>query len=221
MDTYDKIQKEKTEILSRITLAASEGKTALVLSESENLKKIELLIDRHKKIILELEELKSRQSISDASTRCIQQTNSEKVNSVPSLKIVSSRELGGRIREKLLYKIDEVGISLELVRGKTIYRTKSGKRLGIAFATERQPDRWFLGLPAGGFDHAILLCQRENGEFIEVMLPEKFFMKHTLSESKGQIKFNIVRRGGKVLLLVPGTNGVSDSSFASDYSFLV
>jgi hypothetical protein len=75
----------------------------------------------------------------------------------------------------------------------------------------------------GGFDHAVLLCQRESGEVIDIPVPEKFFEKYgnEMSESKGQLKFNVVNRGSGLLVQVPGTNGINGKSFASDYSFLL
>lgn len=223
MDSLTDLQNEKSKTLSSISLAASEGKTDLVLSESQKLEKIKLLINRHSQILLELEELRSSNSTSDSPPNSTQKEAQEKENILRSSRLASSRELGKKIRAKFLSKLEGEGIHLQVIRGKTIYLTRSGKKAGIAVATERQPNRWFLGLPAGGFDHAVLLCQRERGDLLEVPLPEKFFMKYgsSMSQSKGQVKFNIVQRGNKVLVQIPGTDGVIATSFSSDYSFLL
>jgi|GEM_PF-958478 len=223
MDALSDLQKEKNRILSIISMAASEGKTELVLAESGKLEKVELLLGRHKQIILELEELKSGKALSQAPIKAINQRASKINNVCHSTRLASSRELGAKIRNEFLKKLERKGFNLQLIKGKTIYRTKSGKRVGIAVATERQPNRWFLGLPIGGFDHAVLLCQRENKEIIEVLLPEKFFMKYgqAMSQSKGQLKFNIVHRGNGLLVQVPNTDGVNGRSFTSDYGFLM
>jgi len=222
MDALSDLQKEKDKILSTISRAASEGKTELVLAESGKLEKVELLLSRHGQIILELEELKGEKVSPPVSTNGINQGTPEKNIVLHSTRLASSRELGAKIRNQFLRKLEGEGIHLQLIRGKTIYRTESGKRVGIAVATERQPNRWFLGLPVSGFDHAVLLCQRENGEIIEVRLPETFFMKYgqAMSESKGQLKFNIVQRGSGLLVQVPGTDGISGTPYASDNTFL-
>lgn len=221
MNVLVELENEKKNILSNISKAASEGNAELVLRESEKLEKIENLISRHSQIISELENLKS------GETKMLKHAKPISTNMVAdesrSKQMVSSRALGNKIRNVFLSKRETEGIHLQLVKNKTIYCTKSGKRVGLAVATERQPNRWFLGLPVGEFDHAVLLCQRENGEVIDIPLPEKFFETHgrEMSVSKGQVKFNVVNRSGKVLVQVPGTDGVNGKSFASDYSFLL
>lgn len=223
MDALADLQSEKKTILSIISKAASEGKSELVLSESEKLEKVEHLISRHSQIILELEALRSGKSSTPALVNTTNQVTPKKVGELRSSRLASSRELGNKIRKEFLRKLEGENIRLQLIKGKTIYLTKSGKRVGIAVATERQPNRWFLGLPVDGFDHAVLLCQRKNGEVIEVALPEKFFRKYgqNISQSKGQLKFNIVERGSSLLVQVPGTDGVRGTSFSRDFSFLL
>ena len=189
-----------------------------MLAESEKLEKIKNLISRHSQIISELEGLRSgNPQMPQQKTRRIV---TGPVDESRSSQMLSSRELGEKIRQEFLSKRQAEGIQLQLIKGKTIFRTRSGKRVGLAVATERQPNRWFLGLPDGGFDHAVLLCQRENGEIIDIPLPEKFFEQYTMSQSKGQLKFNVVNRGSGLLVLVPGTDGINAKSLASDYSFL-
>jgi hypothetical protein len=220
MDALTELQNEKNKILSAISKAASEGKTDLVLAESEKLEKITNLISRHSQIISELEGLRSgNPQIPRQKTRRIVASS---VDESRSSQMVSSRELGEHIRHEFLSKREAEGIQLQLIKGKTIFRTSSGMRVGLAVATERQPNRWFLGLPAGGFDHAVLLCQRESGEVIDIPLPEKFFVQYgnDMSQSKGQLKFNVVNRGSGLLVQVPGTDGINGKSFARDYSFL-
>lgn len=221
MDALVELEFEKNKILSAISKAAVEGKTDLVLMESEKLEKIENLISRHGQIVLELEGLRS------GKLEMSQQEKRHVINVLAgesrSRQIASSRQLGEKIRDEFLRKREAEGVQLQLIKGKTIFRARSGKRVGIAVATERQPNRWFLGLPVGGFDHAILLCHRENGEVVDIPLPEKFFEKYgrEMSESKGQLKFNVVDRGSELLVQVPGTDGINGRFFASDYSFLL
>lgn len=220
MGTLAELQNEKGKILSAISKAASEGETDTVLAESEKLQKIENLISRHKQITSELEGLRSGtpQNIQPKTQRIVLTP----VSKSRSVQTVTSRELGEQIRGEFLRKREAEGIHLQLIKGKTIFRTRSGKRVGLAVATERQPNRWFLGLPSGGFDHAVLLCQRDNGEVIDIPLPDKFFEKYgrEMSESKGQLKFNVVNRGSGLLVQVPGTEGINGKTFTSDYSFL-
>ena len=219
MATLDNLHEEKNIILSNISNYANKRETDLVLSESEKLEKIELLINRHGQIVLELEELRGNKSISVSTPNAVKKESLGK----DTMTLALAREIGKKLREVFLSKLEGEGIHLQLIKGTTIYRTQSGKRVGIASATERQPHRWFLGLPVGGFDHAVLLCQREKGDLVEVSLPENFFIKYgsSMSQSKGQVKFNIVQRGSEILVLVPRTDGVNATPFASDHSFLL
>ncbi|MHB8790165.1 MAG: hypothetical protein ACYDBT_09820 [Desulfobulbaceae bacterium] len=210
------LAKEKDEILSNISIAANEGKTDLVLSESEKLEKVKLLVDRYSQIVLGLEELRS----GNYTSKPLPRFDKNAQTSVTML--TSARDIGEKIRMNFVTKLEAGGIRLKLIKGKTIYQINSGKRLGIAVATERQPNRWFLGLPVGAFDHAALLCQLEKGDVIEILLPQKFFIEHgnAMSQSKGQIKFNVVKRGDRILVLVPGTAGINSLYLANDYTLL-
>ena len=120
-----------------------------------------------------------------------------------------------------LKKAVKNGIHLEHIKG-SIYETQSGYKVGIAVATERKPDRWFLGLLLESFDHAVLLCKPDTGDTVEIFLPKKFFdeYRNKMSRSGGQMKFNVARRGSGYAILVPGTDGVSASKFLGDYSLL-
>jgi hypothetical protein len=136
-------------------------------------------------------------------------------------KSVSARNNGKQIRNAFLGILATKGIRLQHVSG-TIYRSASGALIGIAVATERAPDRWFLGLSQNGFSHAVLLCQPDRGDIIEICLPVAFFERYGrhMSISNGQVKFNVVRRGNSYAVLVPFTDGVSVSEYIRDYSVL-
>ena len=222
MKFLDELETERKSILAEITDSASKGLTEQVLAGTAKLQGIEQLISRQKEINADLERLRG---FSDG--QILKAWQPERIRSSESRDKSksdrsSSRILGRRLRKELLKKLSEKGINLQLVKGQTIFRTGSGKRVGIAVATERQTDRWFLGLPEGAFDHAILLCKPNNAEVIEVPLPERFFIDYgkNLSVSKGQIKFNVARRVGRVLLQVPRTNGISVESYANNFDFL-
>lgn len=222
MNVIGKLWKWKKELLEKISTAAREGKSETVLSASEKLRKIEILINRCEQLEIEIAELQRDEGL-QLNPEAVILNRIESIFPSSSRKSVKTiREHGREIREAFLKKLLQAGISLQPVRGETIYISKSGEKVGIAVATERQPDRWFLGLPTGGFDHAVLLCQRESGDVIEIRLPNGFFAKYgsDLSESKGQVKFNVSRKGSVFVVKVPGTEGINPVAFSSDYSFL-
>ncbi len=222
MDAIGTLSQEKTELLEQISMAAKDGKSEIVLIASEKLRKVEALINRYKQLENEIIALQEKGGVQVDTETAKENQVRHPITPISRPSVKKAREHGKEIREAFLKKLTNGGISLQQVRGETIYRAKSGEKVGIAVATERQPDRWFLGLPAGGFDNAVLLCQKERGDVIEIRLPKEFFATYgsALSESKGQIKFNITRKGNEYVVKIPGTDGVNPAVFTSNYSFL-
>ena len=217
MDAKKQLLQKKTKLLNQIAEFAQRGKSQEVLAAGERLNRVESLIDRYEKLL---------RDISDLNTDPLQNTRVDsrdrRVKNLKRLNVVASgRGIGKTIRKDFLQKLSEEGIYLENIRG-SIYQAQSGHKVGIAVATERKPDRWFLGLPLKGFDDAVLLCKPDSGDTIEICLPNNFFDEYgdKMSESSGQMKFNVARRGSGYAILVPGTDGISVSKFLGDYSLL-
>jgi hypothetical protein len=218
MDAKDQLVHERTVLLKQIADSAQRGASQEVLAAGGKLNKIETLIERYDKLVRDISDL----STENLKAGSLQDTReSSKFSNRPNLALASGRGIGRTIRMDFLKKVSLDGIHLEHIRG-SIYETQSGSRVGIAVATERKPDRWFLGLPIETFDHAVLLCKPETRDTIEICLPKAFFDEYgeKMSLSGGQMKFNIARRGNGYSILVPGTDGVNVSKFAGDYALL-
>lgn len=214
METKNRLMNEKANLLKQIAESAQRGNSQEVLDAGVRLGKIESLIERYDKLL---------EDISDLETRDRKMPNqvASRQASVDAMDMASGRGIGKGIRMGFLKKSSEKGIHLEHIKG-SIYETRLGHKVGIAVATERNPDRWFLGLPLEGFDHAVLLCRHETGNTVEICLAKNFFDQfgNKMSQSGGQMKFNVARRGSGYVILVPGTDGVSATKFVGDYSFL-
>jgi len=221
MDTKNQLINEKAKLLKLIADSAQRGNSQEVLGSGERLKKIESLIERHEKLLRDISDLDTEVPRTHPLQNSRVGSRLVRSKALGRLDVASGRGIGRTIRMDFLKKISEEGIHLEHIRG-SVYETKSGDKVGIAVATERNPDRWFLGLPLEGFDHAVLLCKRDTGDTVEICLPKNFFDEYgeRMSQSGGQIKFNVARRGGGYAILVPGTDGVSVSNLLGDYSHL-
>ena len=221
MDAKNQLVHEKTKLLTQIVEFAQRGESQEVLAAGERLQKVEALIGRYEKLVRDISDLDTKspksQPLEDTQegSRLVRDKDFRKLNAA------SGRGVGRTIRMDFLKRVSEDGVHLRHVRG-SIYETQSGRKVGIAVATERKPDRWFLGLPLKGFDHAVLLCKHDTGDTVEICLPKNFFDEHgdNMSQSGGQMKFNVARRGNGYAILVPGTDGVSVSKFLGDYSLL-
>ncbi len=221
MDVITQLLEEKTVVLGRIAEAAKRGDSQEVLARGDRLEKIESLIRRYENLVRDISSLDQGGSVPSAVSPLPEDQATQQGSERKSRDSTSGKGAGKTIRSAFLEGLSENGIRLRQVKG-TIYETESRRRVGIAVATERKPDRWFLGLPLGGFDHAILLCERETGGILEFWLPKSFFDDYgnSMSHSGDQVKFNIARRGNGYVVLVPGTDGVSTSAFRKDYSLL-
>jgi hypothetical protein len=220
MDVKGQLMLEKNKLLKQISESALHGNSQDVLTASEKLNKIEVLINRYEKLLRDITDLEIEshkpQPLEDIPIASRPMKNNNTVNLD-----TAGRGIGRTIRMSFLKNAFEAGYHLEHIRG-SIYKTELGHKIGIAVATERKSDRWFLGLPLNNFDHAVLLCNSETGDTIEICLPKNFFDEYgsMMSQSGGQMKFNVSRRGSGYSILVPGTDGINVSKFIQDYSLL-
>ena len=68
------------------------------------------------------------------------------------------------------------------LRGKgQLYRNSSGHVVGIAYGEEKKERRntWFLGLPAGTFQSAVLLCETQQEKIKVFCLPASFVQRYS------------------------------------------
>jgi len=221
MDIKTQLLDKRTALLGKIAEAAQRGNSQEVLECGERLEKLESLIGRYENLIRDISSLAAEDTGSKSRPGPLEDRIIEGSTMGKNLNSTSGKRAGKKIRSTFLRILSEKGIQLRQITG-TIYETQSGRKVGIAVATECRPDRWFLGLPIGGFDHAILLCERETGDTEEFWLPKSFFDHYggSMSRSGDQLKFNIARKGNGYVVLVPGTTGVSTSSFRKDYALL-
>jgi hypothetical protein len=99
----------------------------------------------------------------------------------------------------------------------TLYQTSAGLVRGIAYGSEseKRPDKWFLGLPHGQFQEAVLICESLNGAAVQIHLPKSFVEKYgkNFSSAHGQTLFNVIRNAGKIFLNVPNIGTIDLMNF--------
>ncbi len=128
----------------------------------------------------------------------------------------------GEIRRKEFNeKLHSQGIKLTR-KGPTLYETEGGGLVGIAYASERNPYHWFLGLHPKDYCALVMLCENERGDVLSFVLPEEFYdeYKHKFSSSKGQLKFNIHLRGETYRMNIPRGDQVILNEFLDNYDSL-
>ncbi len=132
------------------------------------------------------------------------------------------RQRGSTQRERFIIKIGNMGIALLSHSGKTVFKSRDGKVIGVSYASERSHNRWFLGAPVADYDALVLLCERENGTVEEIILPGRLIeQKRTSLESQNQLKFNVTLQDGSFYLLIPGGDREALDAFLSNYEILM
>ncbi len=222
MELEVRINRLKNITLERIQNAAQEGSTSFIFANSTLLQEIEQIAMKVNEINESLEQLETK-ALSIESGKFPDITTSTQANPPvsahkQSANGLSARTIGGMQREKLIEKLKGMGIILIQDRG-TIYKTKTGDIVGIAYATERQPGRWFLGLQDREYSSFILLCENEKKEVKSFVFSNVFFKKHKnhFSESKGQLKFNLVKRGEVYQITIPDIGKININNLLDNY----
>lgn len=220
MGTIAQLLGHETAVLQEIEKAAKKKDPDTVVSNARRLEKIRELIAQQEAIHRAVRSLEPQSAVQEKPITAEQNMTAE-LSSRENEAGLSSKERGRRRRLEFIRVMARKGVLLEAIRGAT-FMAPSGLRTGIAFAREVQKDRWFLGLPEGGFEHAVLLCETQGGRLIHFSLPKEFIARHepSLSRKNGQVKFSLVRRGGEFFLQVPRRGRVSVNSFRDDFSRL-
>lgn len=105
--------------------------------------------------------------------------------------------------------------------GGTTYKTKTGNLVGIAYASERKSNRWFLGLPSKNYSSVALICENKSGELLNFVLPKDFLhsnLDKLSHDENGNLKFNIFLKGENYKLRVPKEGYENIDSFEGTYS---
>jgi len=197
------LQKIRADALKAIQSAASAGNAQRVLSETTRLTRVEELIKQQEALDQQVQELQSDDS-SPIAPRRLAPTASN--NAISGL---SPRAQGAKRRTEFVNSCANLGINLTHIKG-ALFENEKLEKVGIASASERKENGWFLGLPSDLFDHAVLLCENKLGRVIAVCLSKNFLQQYGrhLSVSKNQTKFNVALRHDRFFLSVPGVGAV-------------
>jgi len=192
-----RLEAHQVKLLGKITTAAGAADTRTLFALNEELRRTDSLLRRMDDIGAEARALLSFES--QGSPRPPEQDGARLVQPP-----VSGRGIGIKVRSDFLDRAAIAGLFLKPHRG-SVYAGPSGRRIGIAVATEVKPNRWFLGLGENDFDAAVLLCVPASGRVIDICLPQSFIAQQMpfFSRSGGQIKFNVARRSGQTILKIP------------------
>ena len=211
MTIEERLSKVRSETLAQIAAAASNGDAHAVINLSQKSREIETLLAGFQQLRVALEVLEGRNM--DRNGKPDKQMEAQSPHGMESASSVVTqsyaRQNGHTTRANYVTALRQQGYALHAIR-ETQFETPSGNRVGIAFATERKPNCWFLGLPDNNYSAIILLCKHNNNELLDFFVSGQTLQgfQSRLVASGGQLKFNVRKSGGNYTLLVPGANGV-------------
>jgi hypothetical protein len=207
---YEELELHQSDLLRRIAAAAKAADTHTLLSLDDELRRVASILTRIDDIGSEVRTLLNGSPANENVTAT--------VSSARASGPVPGRGHGVKIRSDFLDRAAKAGLMLNAFRG-AVFSTVSGRRLGIAIATERKPDRWFLGLNEDGFDCAALVCVPNSGKVIDICLDRNFMSSYRayFSTSGNQVKFNVFLQGGHVMLKFPNRPSVCVDQFLYKY----
>ena len=196
MDVVAELSHLKAKTLEEIAEVAKTGNAAGVLEAGSRLQAIEELSAQHDRWL---------KNVGDLLDGNWSSNDFPQIGPPGDRSARSPRAYGKQRRNEFLDQMNDSGVILRPDHG-TIYLAPNGSRVGIPFATETSRNKWFLGLPEGAFDQALLLCESHGAGTTALSLGKAFLTKYSgsLSLSKGQYKFNVARRGSSFYIAIPG-----------------
>lgn len=232
MELKIRVEEFKNELLKKIEESAKKGDIASVISNTKMVEETEKLLKNMNEIEKYFENLKqtseNKKIIANLDEKDISTINYE---NIPPLKsniysnsshgILTSRERGEIRKREFLNYAKNIGINLNRKSG-ALYNTNSGGLVGIAYASERMNNRWFLGLPVEDYHAIVLLCEKKGGEILRFVLPKDIFRsyKDKFSTAGGQIKFNVILRYDEFRMTIPRTGRIILNKYLDEFKNL-
>ncbi len=204
MGLHDDIQRSQAIARARIQGALRIGKTGAIVSGAKDLEVLDRLEKQYREMQMAVAALAQK----------------ELVSIDPQNPVKSPKEKGKAQRERFVQKAKEKGLILIHHRG-PLFKDPSGELIGIAYASECKPNRWWLGLPVESYNEIVLICESNCSEVVSFVFPFSFCQEHrgTFGTDKHakQFKFNVSLTNGLYLLLLPGCNPIVINDYMNKF----
>jgi hypothetical protein len=214
MSIKDKIEALKSKGLHRIGEAAKKGDTRIIVGATRIVQECERLIRAFDELVsemgglaMDLEGLEHSKGVD---------------NSISSGTKISPRMRGRLRKEAFINDLKEQGIRLNFNKD-SILLTEGGERVGVAYSSEHLPGRWWLGIKNDSYKAIVLICERDSGGLVRLVLPGAFWDSHVenLKENKnGRSMIHILYQRGMYHWIEANRKKIALDSFVDAYHFL-
>lgn len=216
MDLNARISHLKKFTLKRIEESAKKGNTASIFLDTTKVQELERLEKKLNELVTALDKVENSADPFLTSENSFPQL----LNNIDATKQqLTPKEIGRIRRKEFIQELHKLGIQLYRT-DECVYKTRTDSIIGIAYASERRPNKWFLGLPIKSYHAIILLCEKKNGTILRFILPGEFFngKKEYIRNDDGNFKYNIVFRNEEFHIRIPKVGKANVSEFLNNYA---
>jgi len=214
MSIKDEIEALKIKALHMIGEAAKRGDTRIIVGATRIVQESERLIKAFDDLVTEMGGLAMDFESLEHSTG---------VDNSTSNGTKTSPRMRGRLRkEAFINDLQEQEIRLSFSKD-SILLTEGGERVGVAYSSEHQPGRWWLGIKTDSYKAIVLICERDSGGIVRLVLPGDFWDSHVknLKENKnGRSMIHILYQRGMYHWIEANGKKIALDSFIDAYHFL-
>jgi hypothetical protein len=214
MSIKDEIEALKIKALHRIGEAAKAGDTRIIVGATR-------IVQESERLIKVFEELVSEMGGLAMDFESLEQSRG--VDIFVSNGTKTSPRMRGRLRkEALINDLKKQEIRLSFSKD-SILLTEGGERVGVAYSSEHQPGRWWLGIKNDNYKAIVLICERDSGGIVRLVLSGDFWDSHVenLKENKnGRSMIHILYKRGVYHWMEANGKEVALDSFVDAYHFL-
>ena len=195
MDLKQVIFDLKEQAIQRLTDAISRRDMAAISDGTRTLENLEKIEKKLGEITMDLERLIA--SGNHAAEPVVSSKSSKKL----------SLERAREIRNQFVALLETQGRAVSRIQGQRLYSIDK-KLVGIGYASEQSPNKWWIGLPMKQYDALVLLCEDEYRKVAKFIFPKSFYEKYRENFSKNkkgnEIQFNIALEDHHYTMQMPG-----------------
>jgi hypothetical protein len=214
MSIKNEIEALKTKALQRIEAAAKIGDTRVIIGATRIVQGAERLIKAFDDLVSEMGGLAM-------DFEGLEHSKDVDI-SIPSGTKMSPRTRGRLMKGAFINDLKEHGITLNLSKD-SILLTEKGERVGVAYSSEHSSGRWWLGIKNDSYKAIVLICEKDTGGMVRLVLPGEFWASHVenLKDNKnGRYMIHILYQRGVYHWVEANGKKVALDNFIDAYHFL-
>lgn len=214
MSIKDEIEALRSKSLLRIGEAAKTGDTRIIVGATRIVQEAERLIKAFDELVSEMGGL-------TMDFEGLEHGKGVDISISSGTKM--SPRMRGRLRkEAFISDVKGQGITLNFSKD-SILLTEEGERIGVAYSSEHLPGRWWLGIKNDNYKAIVLICERDTGGIVRLVLPGEFWASHVenLKENKnGRSMIHILYQRGVYHWIEASGEKITLENFVDAFHFL-